>query len=103
MASESPISTSASVHTASDDEQPGSAHGRFTKAIRNRNLPNAEMAAREIGKLLLLDALAFCLLLADVDPPCFDRAIPRWHARFVLAAHGITATEASLALSAAQG
>jgi hypothetical protein len=46
----------------------GSAHGRFARAIRNRNLLNAEIAAREIGELALGDALAFCLLLADADP-----------------------------------
>jgi len=51
----------------------------------------------------LPDALAFCLLLADVDPPRFDRAIARWTARFVLEAPGITADEAALALSAAKG
>jgi hypothetical protein len=76
---------------------------RFARAIRNRNLLNAEMAAREIGELSLPDALAFCLPLAEVDPQRFDRAIPRWHARFVLQAQGITADEAALALSAAKG
>jgi hypothetical protein len=78
----------------------GSAHGRFTRAITNRNLLNAESAAREIGELSLPDALSFCLLLADVDPPRFERAIARWHARFVLEARGITVDEAALALSA---
>jgi hypothetical protein len=81
----------------------GSAHGRFTRAIRNRNLLNAEIAAREIGELSLADALAFCLLLADIDPPRLDRAIARWGARFILEAPGTTADEAVLALSAAKG
>ena len=80
----------------------GTAHGRFARAVKNRNLLNAEIAAREMGELSLPDALAFCRLLADVDPPRFDRAIARWHARFVLEATGITADEAALALSAAQ-
>jgi hypothetical protein len=66
----------------------GSAHGRFAPAIRNRNQLNAEIAAREMGELSLGDALAFCLLLADVDPPRFDRAIARWTARFILEAPG---------------
>jgi len=61
------------------------------------------VAARAIGELSLPDALAFCLLLAEVDPLRFDRAIARWHARFVLVASGITADEAALALSAAKG
>ena len=42
----------------------GTAHGRFQRAIRNRNLRNAEMAARAMGELSLPDALAFYLLLA---------------------------------------
>jgi hypothetical protein len=74
----------------------GDTHGRFQCAIRNRNLLGAEMAAREIGELSLPDALAFCLLLADVDPPRFDRAIARWHARFVLEANGIRPTRPRL-------
>jgi hypothetical protein len=64
---------------------------------------NAEIAAREIGGLSLPDGLAFCLLLADADPPRFGRALPCWHARFVLEARGITAAEAALTLLAAQG
>lgn len=43
------------------------------------------------------------MLLAETDPPRFDRAIARWTARFVLEAQGITADEAVLALSAAEG
>jgi hypothetical protein len=46
----------------------GTAHGRFQRAIINRNLQNAEMAAREMGGLSLADALALCELLAATDP-----------------------------------
>jgi hypothetical protein len=81
----------------------GTPHGRFKRAIRNRNLLNAEIAAREIGELSLPDALALCLLLAEADPPRFDRAIARWHARLVLETGGISADEAALALIAAKG
>lgn len=81
----------------------GTPHGRFARAIRNRNLLNAEIAARELGELALGDALALCLLLAEVDPPRFDRAIARWHARFVLEARGISSDEAVLGLIAAKG
>lgn len=81
----------------------GTAHGRFQRAICNRNLLNAEIAARELGELSLADAFGFCLLLAEVDPPRFDRAIARWHARFVLEAQRITADESALALLAARG
>jgi hypothetical protein len=81
----------------------GTAHGRFQRAIHARNVHAAEMAAREMGGLSLPDALPFCLLLADVDPARFDRAIARWHARFVLEAPGITVDEAALALTALKG
>jgi hypothetical protein len=67
----------------------GTAHGRFQRAIERRNLRGAEIAARELGELSLGDALAFCLLLADVDPPRFDRlsrgrtAYPSWPGKYV--------------------
>jgi hypothetical protein len=61
----------------------GSAHGRFTRAVRNRNLLNAETAAREMGGLSLADALALCGLLAATDPKRFERAALRWLQRFI--------------------
>jgi hypothetical protein len=78
----------------------GTAHGRFTRAIRDRHLRRAEMAAREMGELALPDALAFCLLLAEFDPDRWPRAAARWHARFVREATGIGIDEAGLALAA---
>ena len=61
----------------------GTAHGRFTRAVANGNLRGAEMAARELGRLGLDDALWLCLLLADHDPARFDRAALRWLERFI--------------------
>src|SRR2546423_13993720 len=61
----------------------GTAHGRFTRAVANGNLRGAEMAARELGRLGLDDALRLCLLLADHDPARFDRAALRWLERFI--------------------
>jgi hypothetical protein len=55
-----------------------------------------------MGELPLGYALEFCLLLADLEPARWSRAIARWHARFVLEAPGITVGESLLALSAAQ-
>jgi len=80
----------------------GSAHGRFTRAIRNRHLRNAEIAAKEMGELSLPDALEFCLLLAEFDPERWPRAIARWTARFVLEAHRMGIDEAALAIAAAR-
>jgi hypothetical protein len=41
------------------------------------------MAARELGRLSLDDALQLCVLLAEHDPPRFERAALRWLERFI--------------------
>jgi hypothetical protein len=41
------------------------------------------MAARELGQLSLDDALKLCVLLAERDPPRFERAGLRWLERFI--------------------
>jgi hypothetical protein len=46
----------------------GSAHGRFTRAIQQRNLFQAELALREMGAPSLLVALDYLDLLAEVRP-----------------------------------
>jgi hypothetical protein len=61
----------------------GTAHGRFQRAIRQRNVQNAEMAAREMGRVSLADALALCELLAATDPKRYERAALRWLQRFI--------------------
>jgi hypothetical protein len=61
----------------------GSAHGRFQRAIHQRNVQNAEMAAREMGSLSLADALTLCELLAATDPKRYERAALRWLQRFI--------------------
>jgi hypothetical protein len=59
----------------------GTARGRFGRAIRDRHLRRAEMAAREMGHLSLDDALDLCELIADFDPGRYDRAACRWPPR----------------------
>jgi hypothetical protein len=61
----------------------GTAHGRFTRCVANGNLRGAEMAARELGRLSLEDALSLCVLIADRDPPRFERAALRWLERLI--------------------
>jgi hypothetical protein len=78
----------------------GTAHGRFERAIAKRHLHAAESAARELGQLSLVDALAFLLLLAEREPARFGRAAVRWHARFALDAKGLDVEESQLALAA---
>jgi hypothetical protein len=78
----------------------GSLRGNFQRAIDRRQLFNAEIAARQLAPLSIADALALALLIADEDPARFDRAGPRWHARFVLETGRIGLLEAQLALAA---
>jgi hypothetical protein len=42
-----------------------------------------EMAAQEMGRLSLADALLLCELLAGVDPQRYERAALRWLKRFI--------------------
>lgn len=77
----------------------GTAHGRFTRAIATRNLRGAEMAARELATLSLDNALKLCVLLAERDPPRYERAGLRWLERFI-AEQSPPIAEVALAASA---
>ena len=61
----------------------GTAHSRFQRAIHRGHVQAAEMAAREMGGLSLLDALTLCELLANADPARYERAALRWLERFI--------------------
>jgi hypothetical protein len=73
----------------------GSAHGRFTRSIKQRNLFQAEIAAREMRGLSLPDALDFDILIAAVRPDRLERAAVRWHGRLEVEASGLTLAELS--------
>ena len=62
----------------------GSAHGRFTRAIAQRNLAAAAIAAKELGGLSLADALDYLVLLAELRPERAQPAALRWHGRLEL-------------------
>jgi hypothetical protein len=78
----------------------GSAYGRFQRAMRRGHLFQAELAARELGRLSLADALDLALLIAEAEPQRWPQAAARWHARFVLEAKGIDLEESALAFAA---
>jgi hypothetical protein len=78
----------------------GSAHGRFTRAIEQRNLFQAELALREMGTPSLLVALDYLDLLAEVKPEKLERAAVRWHGRLEVEAAAMTLAESQLALAA---
>ena len=78
----------------------GSAHGRFTRALAQRNLRAAEIAAKEMGGLSLIDALDYLVLLAELRPEKAQLAAIRWHGRLELEAATLTLVESQLALAA---
>jgi hypothetical protein len=78
----------------------GTAHGRFQRAIQRGQLFHAELAARELGRLTLADALDLLVLIAKDDPRRFGRAAARWHGRFALESKGLELVESQLTLAA---
>jgi hypothetical protein len=82
------------------DDEPGPAHGRFTRAIQQRNLWAAESSLRELGTVSLEDALSYLDLLAEQKPEELERAAVRWHGRLETEATFLTLAESQLALAA---
>src|SRR3954470_18564748 len=78
----------------------GSAHGRFTRAVKARNLFQAEIALRELGGVSLLDALDYLDLLAELKPAKVEQAALRWHGRLEIEANTLSMAESQLALAA---
>jgi hypothetical protein len=59
----------------------GSAHGRFQRALRERHVRRAEMAAKELRQLSLIDALSLVACYAQTGSPKFEKAAVRWLVR----------------------
>ena len=78
----------------------GTAHGRFTHAIQQRNLWAAETSLRELGTPTLETALAYLDLLAEQKPEKLERAAVRWHGRLETELTFLTLAESQLALAA---
>src|SRR3954447_11559689 len=78
----------------------GSAHGRFTRAVKARNLFQVEIALRDLRGVSLLDALDYLDLLAELKPAKLEQAALRWHGRLELEAQTLTIAESQLALAA---
>jgi hypothetical protein len=53
----------------------GSTHGRFARAIQQRNLWAAETSLRELGNASLEDALGYLDLLAEQKPEKLERVV----------------------------
>lgn len=80
----------------------GSPGGRFSRAIKQRNLWGAEMALREMRQPSLLLLLDYLELLAELKPEKLPLAAMRWHGRLELEASssGLTLSDSQLALAA---
>jgi hypothetical protein len=78
----------------------GTAHGRFTRAIQQRNLWAAETSLRELGMPSLEAALAYLDLLAEQKPEKLERACVRWHGRLETEVTFLSLAESQLALAA---
>lgn len=78
----------------------GTAHGRFQRALERGSLEQAEDAARELGWLSLVDALALVVVYARRGSPKFEPAAVRWLARLALEGRDIRLSELQLAAAA---
>ena len=78
----------------------GTAHGRFQRALERGNLEQAEQAARELGWLSLVDALALVVAYARTGSPKFEPAAVRWLARLALEGREIGLSDLQLASAA---
>ena len=61
----------------------GSPYERFRRALRAGNLRLVQLAALELPRVQLADALEICLLMSAQGDERFDRAAARWLARVV--------------------
>jgi len=78
----------------------GSAHGRLTRAIQQRNLWATETSLRELGSVSLDDALGYLHLLTEQKPEKLERAAVRWHGRLETEATFLILAKSQLALAA---
>ena len=62
----------------------GSAHGRFTRAIRARNVFQAELAALELEGVSLDDALQLVYLYAEAGSSKYEKAVRRYLERWIV-------------------
>ena len=80
----------------------GGPHQRFRRALEIGRLPLVLSAAAELPRLGLADALEVLLLIADQDPPRYERAAARWLGRLALERPATTLAELRLAGAACE-
>ena len=77
----------------------GSAYGNFTRSIEAGNVLAAEVAARELGSLRLVDALELAALVARKDRHRSRRMAARWLERWLTETPGPTIDDAVMVAS----
>ena len=77
----------------------GTAYTRFRRSIEVRSVSQAEMAMREMGRVGLLDALDYCVLLAAEAPDRYDPAARRWLGLLLAECGSLTLDDVQLALA----
>jgi len=78
----------------------GSRYARFRRALDSGNLAMVRLAAAELPRVALDDALQVCLLIRDQDPDRYERAALRWVGRFALEAQSVTLADVRAAADA---
>ena len=78
----------------------GAALTRYRRAIETESVVLAELAAREMGRVPLVDALQLVKLYASTGSPKAEPAAVRWLARLALERPRTTISELQLAAAA---
>jgi hypothetical protein len=81
----------------------GRPYARFRRALDVRSVGTAELAAQEVGRHGLIDALDYLTLLAAEAPDHFDRAARRWLSRLLEESPSLTLDEVAIALGCLRG
>ena len=69
----------------------GSPYPRFQRALATGNLNLIRVAAAELPRVDLGDALAVCMAIREAEPERFERAALRWLARYAVERAGSVA------------
>lgn len=77
----------------------GSPYARFRRALELGDLAVVHLAAAELPRIDLDDALTICGLMARAHDRAFERAAVRWTARLCLEHRGAGIAEARIALA----
>jgi hypothetical protein len=75
---------------------------RFRRAVERKHIFGAELAAREMGFVPLVDALGLLVLYAGEQSPKYEKAAIRWLARLALEADDLDLPDLQLAAAALQ-